>query len=164
MILKLTTAEVDSAIKEFMIKRGLPATTDIEVYIKGGRKGNGGTVEVTVQPTIRIPDQTAAPQIYENLVEEDEDAFIVDAEQMAKDMETFDLTQVLPQTFNPGLHVVAKNEVVTGHDDPTEEDIAVFAEPPAPKKTIGALFGKEDIKPQHSDAPVKKTVNKGLFD
>lgn len=178
MLLKLTSADVETAVKEYMVRRGLPADASIDIFLRGGRKGNSGTIEVTIHPVLRTEVSENVPQSFQNVARVEivdsyethtEDEYFADAEQMAKDMAIF------KEPEKPSLSVVETAEPEeTDTVDP--EDMAVFDEPedegvhsspaleevpaddvpeskPAKPKSIGSMFGKSDIP---KDIPVKK--------
>jgi len=166
MQIKLMPDDVIVAVKEYMLRRGLPNDVELEVFVRGGRRGNSGTAEVTIVP--KVGAEIPAPKIYENVfvpVEPVEDMTPVaedhsdtEAEyentysQMEKDLDKFD---------KPELKVMITGTVTDPVVDPVdEEDEEVFSEPVITgKKTLGSMFGGNSITDDAKPAPAKKSAN-----
>lgn len=165
MLLKLTSADVEVAVKEYMVRRGLPADAEVEIFLRGGRKGNSGTIEVTIHPIVRQEINEATVQSFENLAEvvhvstaAAEEEYLSDKEQIAKDMAIFEDVQ------KPSLSVIENAPSDTA--DPA--DMAIFDEPESEEaeqevELVEPAKGVFDMEPAEVEAAKPKKTVGSLF-
>lgn len=153
----ITADDLKVAVKEYVLRRGLPDGVDLDVFVRGGRRGNSGTAEVTVVP--KVGSEVPAPQIYENIFVPIEP--IDDFEPIAEDHSdaeeeyfnnTLTIAADLKDFDKPNLKVVAP-EVKAEVDETEEEEIVETKAPRA--GSIGSMFGSSKPKEEITAAPKK---------
>lgn len=161
MIIKLTSDDVITAVKEYMLRRGVPSDLDMDVFVRGGRKGNSGTAEVEIKP--KSGADISAPKTYENMfgastvTEEPELVDKADAVVESFAAEVEELAEAIVEAKAEAVNdLKAVAEEYTNDPDTMAKDLRVFTETKltvaeakekSKQNSVGSLFG---------DAPVTK--------
>ena len=166
MKIQISAEDLKVAVKEYVLRRGLPDGVDLDVFVRGGRRGNSGTAEVTVVP--KVGPDVSAPQIFENVfapIEAVEAPYEIEAENHS-DVEneyfntTINVAADLADFDKPSLKVIEpKQEEPEPEEEP--EYITVqreINEVKATKRKLGSLFGADPVEVTEEE-PKKKPAN-----
>jgi len=157
----ITADDLKVAVKEYVLRRGLPDGVDLDVFVRGGRRGNSGTAEVTVVP--KVGSEVPAPQIYENIfvpIEpiEDFEPVAEDHSDAAEEYFNSPITTAadLKNFDKADLKVVEPKVEEEPEEEEEQEEISVT---PAPRAgSIGSMFGSPKPTEEIAAAP-KKAAN-----
>lgn len=137
MNVTLTGLEVDEAIKEYLLARGVEERAEMDVLVIGGRKGNKSTAKVTITAP-RIEPITKISNTYAETVEPEPVQTEMDVDPYEEEEEEVAApTATSENLFEKTLSASAENEEEDGHIDAGDEPDPGFK---SESKSFGSLF------------------------